>query len=174
MKTIVPNKENVIKLMNGKVGDKPIIMVNLLRFNEKADYTGVEKNHVDYGKDCSGRRAYKSYSKEVIKLLWEVGGQILWLGNVRDSLIIPEHESWDEVALVYYPSREAFKRMVTSDAYQQIVHHRSAALDDSRLIETKAQRLPKMILSAAKGAFRLKSLFKPKIGDVNVGALDSL
>lgn len=174
MKVIVPNKENVIKLMDEKVDDKPIIMVNLLRFNEKADYSNIENNHADYGKDCSGRRAYKNYSKEVIKLLWEVGGQILWLGNVRDSLIIPEHESWDEVALVYYPSREAFKRMVTSDAYLEIVHHRSAALDDSRLIETKAQRLPKLVLSAAKGAYRLKSLLMPKVGDVNVGALDKL
>ena len=103
-----------------------------------------------------------------------MGGQILWLGNVRDSLIIPEHESWDEIALVYYPSREAFKRMVTSDAYQAIVHHRSAALDDSRLIETKSQRLPKFALSAAKAAFRLKSRLMPKIGEVNVGALDNL
>ena len=174
MKTIVPNKENVIKLMDKKVDNKPIIMVNLLRFNEKANYSTIEKSHADYAKDCSGRRAYKNYSKEVIKLLWEVGGQILWLGNVRDSLIIPEHESWDEVALVYYPSREAFKRMITSDAYQKIVHHRSAALEDSRLIETKAQRLPTLILSVAKGAFRLKSLLMPKIGKVNVRALDSL
>ncbi len=174
MKSIMPNKDRITQLISEKVDDKPIIMVNLLRFNEKANYIDIDIGCVDYGKECSGRRAYKSYSKEVVKLLWEVGGQVVWIGSVRSSLILPDEESWDEVGLVYYPSREAFKRMVTSDAYQEIVHHRSAALEDSRLIETKARRLPKLILSAAKGAFRLKSLLMPKVGDVNFDALGNL
>ena len=45
-------------------------------------------------------------------------------------------ETWDEVLLVEYPSRDAFVAMVQSPAYQAIVHHRSAALRDARLIVT--------------------------------------
>ena len=65
----------------------------------------------------------------MIPLLWEVGGQVLWMGNVREGLIAPDGESWDEVLLVHYPSRRAFVRMVTSEAYGKIgARHRTAAL----------------------------------------------
>jgi len=43
------------------------------------------------------------------------------------------------VLLVEYPSREAFASMIQSSAYAAIVHHRTAALRDSRLIATTAR-----------------------------------
>jgi uncharacterized protein (DUF1330 family) len=134
--------------------DGPIVMLNLLKFRDRADY----------GQGGTGREAYKRYSKAVMPLLWEVGGQPLWMGDARASVIAPDDESWDEVLLVHYPSRAAFLRMVKSAPYQAILHHRTAALADSRLIETRASRLPRLLLGAARRLLRLKTLVFPKIG----------
>lgn len=139
--------------------DEPIVMLNLLKFRARAEYPegGAARE------SGTGREAYKRYSKAVMPLLWEVGGQPLWMGDARASVIAPDDESWDEVLLVHYPSRSAFLRMVKSAPYQAILHHRTAALADSRLIETRATRLPRWILGAARRLLRLKTLVFPKI-----------
>ncbi|PHQ56461.1 MAG: hypothetical protein COA29_04190 [Porticoccus sp.] len=36
--------------------------------------------------------------------------------------------------LVRYPSIDAFLEMINSPEYKKIVHHRAAAMDDSRLM----------------------------------------
>jgi hypothetical protein len=88
------------------------------------------------------------------------------MGHVAVSVIAPEGEEWDDAVLVEYPSRKAFLDMLALPDYQAAVFHRTAALDDSRLIATRVDgrarrapdgiappagedRMPKM-LSAAK------------------------
>jgi uncharacterized protein (DUF1330 family) len=136
---------------------KPIVMVNLLRFRDRADY-GPEGSRGD-----TGEQAYLRYSNGVIPLLYEVGGQLLWRGKVRAAVIAPEGEAWDEVVLVSYPSRRAFLRMIESEAYRAILHHRTAALADARLIETRPGRLPHWILRAARAAIRARALISPRV-----------
>jgi hypothetical protein len=53
--------------------------------------------------------------------------------------------------------------MVKSEVYQEVLQHRTAALEDSRLFESTAVSLPAWILRAARGAIRLKALVFPKI-----------
>ena len=153
MPIVNPTPERMEAFEGAAQDDGPIVMVNLLRFRERADYA----------EGGSGKEAYARYSKAVVPLVWEVGGQVLWMGKVRDALIAPAGESWDEVVLVHYPGRRAFLRMVRSDSYQAIMHHRTAALLDSRLVETRAMRLPRWILGAARRLLRAKALLLPKI-----------
>ncbi len=156
MRIVNPTPERIATFERETPDRKPIVMVNLLRFRERADY-GQD------GLGGTGRDAYARYSKAVIPLLWEVGGQVLWMGKVRAEVIVPDGESWHEVVLVHYPGRHAFMRMVSSPAYQAILHHRTAALLDSRLIETRLLRLPGWLLGAARHLVRAKSLVLPKI-----------
>lgn len=136
---------------------KPIVMVNLLKFRERAEYS--ESGAIGaIGEAGTGREAYARYSKAVMPLLWEVGGQPLWMGKARATVIAPDGESWDEVLLVHYPSRSAFLRMVKSEPYQAIIHHRTAALADSRLIETRAVPLPRWLLGVGRRLLRLKTI----------------
>ena len=153
MGVVNPNLKQIEAFERATPDSKPIVMLNLLKFRERADY----------GEGGTGREAYERYSKAVMPLLWEVGGQPLWMGRVRAGLIAPEGESWDEVLLVHYPSRASFLRMVKSEAYQKIMHHRTAAVDDSRLFETTAVPIPKWVLGAGRGFFRLRALVRPKI-----------
>src|ERR1700739_973259 len=108
MRSINPSEQDIAAFSAEAVDSKPIVMVNLLRFRDQTE-AGE-----------SGRKAYGRYSKAVLPLLWETGGQILWQGEVRTAFIAPTGEDWDEVLLVYYPNRKAFIRMVTSAAYQQV------------------------------------------------------
>ena len=119
----------------GHAGDgAPIVMVNLLRYRERAVYPpGVDASA------CSGREAYARYAAVALAKVAEVGGRLCWMGSAAASLIGPDGEAWDEVALVEYPSRQAFLRMISMADYQAAVLHRSAALDDSRLIPTRVR-----------------------------------
>jgi len=157
MATVNPTLEQIDEFARTAPDDEPIVMLNLLKFREVAEYGP------DGPQGLTGRQAYSRYSKAVMPLLFEVGGQPLWIGKARTSVIAPEGESWHEVLLVHYPSRAAFVRMVRSKAYQAIMHHRTAALVDSRLIETSAVRLPRLFLRAARSVVRAKSLLFPKI-----------
>ena len=64
------------------------------------------------------------------------GGQVFWSGNVLAGVIAPPDERWDDALLVEYPSVDRLPRIYADPAYQLIAFHRTAALEDSRLIAT--------------------------------------
>lgn len=127
MKTINPDPKKFHDLPNIVPADQPIVMLNLLKFREQADYK-------EQGLECTGREAYKKYSEFAIKRIQEIGGSLLWMGDAKSSVIAPPDEDWDEILLVRYPNAEAFIKMVAHPEYQQFASHRTAALENSRLI----------------------------------------
>jgi uncharacterized protein (DUF1330 family) len=137
MPSVEPSEAQLARLLELDDG-KPIVMVNLLRYREHAAYEpGTD------AEPCSGREAYERYGMYVLPLLAAVGGRVHWRGDAKALVIGPADEDWDEVLLVEYPSRSAFVSMVTGEQYRAIMHHRTAALSDSRLIATvNAARLP--------------------------------
>lgn len=131
MASIEPSPEQLRTLVGAAADDGPIVMINLLRYRERAAYPP------DAGAvPCSGREAYERYIAGVRPILAEVGARILWSGHVAQSVIGPADEAWDDAILVQYPSRTAFLGMVARPAYRAVAVHRSAALADSRLIAT--------------------------------------
>lgn len=131
MRSVDPEPSALDAYRRDAQAETPVVMINLLRYRERAVYPD------DFAADpCSGREAYQRYGAVAAKLIGESGGRPLWMGNVNNSLIAPDDESWDDAILVYYPSREHFVNMLESDEYQAVMPHRSAALEDSRLIET--------------------------------------
>lgn len=133
MASIEPDAERLEAFLQGLDEEGPIVMVNLLRYRERAAYPdGFE------AEPCSGREAYQRYSEVALRTVSEVGGDLVYLGQVAVSVIAPPGEEWDDVALVRYPSRRAFFEMISRADYQAGAVHRSAALADSRLIATRA------------------------------------
>ena len=131
MASIEPTPEQLSRLL-GEPDEGAIVMINLLRFRERAEYRAGSE-----AEPCGGREAYQRYGMHVLPLLAGVGGRILWSGSAQMVVIGPDGEGWDEAVLVEYPTRAAFLSMVTSEAYEKIREHRSAALEDSRLIMTR-------------------------------------
>lgn len=92
----------------------PVVMLNLLAF-----------------KPDGGEERYMEYGAAVAPLLEKVGGRIVFAGAASPALI--GEEGWDVVALVEYPSRQAFLDMVGSAEYQAISHLRTEALAKGEL-----------------------------------------
>jgi len=109
---------------------QPLAMLNLLRFKEAAAYEpgGKEPKR-------SGAEAYGLYGMVAQAKVREVGGDFIYVGPVQQTFIGPSDVKWDMMALVYYPSREAFLRMVSMPDYQAATKHRRAGLAATRLIQ---------------------------------------
>ncbi|HEY1285082.1 MAG TPA: DUF1330 domain-containing protein [Solirubrobacterales bacterium] len=109
-----PNQEGFAALAARSDDGRPVVMLNLLAF-----------------KPDGGEERYMEYGAAVAPLLERVGGRIVFLGQPAPVLL--GDESWDMVALVEYPSRQAFLDMVGSEEYQAIAHLRTEALAKGEL-----------------------------------------
>lgn len=131
---VEPDPERVQAFLAEGDPDATIVMINLLRYRERAAYPeGFD------AAPASGREAYQRYAAEAVKHVAAVGGRMVWLGEVRFTVIGPEDERWDDAALVEYPSKQAFLEMVSKADYQAAAVHRTAALADSRLLCTETR-----------------------------------
>ncbi|WP_068828946.1 DUF1330 domain-containing protein [Pseudomonas sp. BMS12] len=131
MPSLNPSHEQLAEFAARMPAGQPILMLNLLRYNADASYPQGSEHAA-----CSGREAYKRYSRTAIAKVQGVGGRVEILAPVQVALIAPPGESWDEMLLVRYPSPEAFLAMISDPEYQAATVHRTAALADSRLIGT--------------------------------------
>ncbi|SOB75668.1 Uncharacterized conserved protein, DUF1330 family [Marinobacter sp. LV10R510-11A] len=127
MNAVNPTLEQLEQVLADTPKDQPVVMLNLLRFRDKASYA-------DESRELSGREAYQLYMREAAASVSAVGAEVIWSGRSIGSLIAPPDESWDQALLVRYPSIDAFMAMIQSSEYKGVVKHRTAALSDSRLV----------------------------------------
>jgi hypothetical protein len=109
-----------------------LVMLNLLRFKENADYSATPALAPD--KPISGRAAFQRYIDHTLPLLRVSGGELLFLGHGGAFLIGPADERWDLAMLVKQRSLEAFFAFASNRAYLAGVGHRTAGVLDSRLL----------------------------------------
>ena len=110
----------------------PIVMLNLLRFRAQADYSASPE--LAPSESINGREAYDLYMKHTAPFLRESGGEVLFIGDALDFLIGPLDERWDLAMLVRHRSPEVFLAFASNEAYLAGIGHRTAALEDSRLL----------------------------------------
>jgi len=112
---INPTQAQISELAAGNSTGE-IVMLNLLRFSDAPQ---------EYGR----------YEEIASRHLAQVGARITWIGAVQQLVIgDPGTDSWDAVALVTYPSRQAFLDMVTAASYGEALEHRERGLADTVLI----------------------------------------
>ena len=116
MQNILPNLE-ALQALGSSSDNGPVVMLNLLKFQGSA-----------------GAAAYARYGAAVNPLLTAHGACILYMGRAAELLI--GSEPWDAVALVEYPSRQAFLAMIASPEYQAIHTHREQGLERTVLYAT--------------------------------------
>ncbi len=134
MTSVEPHRQRFQAFLEGAELPGPVVMINLLRFHEQAQYPDDFE-----AEPCSGREAYKRYSKGVLQRIEAAQGRVIYRGKVQDAVIAPDGEEWDKAFLVEYPNRKAFVDMVAHPDYRVIAPHRTAALLDSRLIATQPE-----------------------------------
>ena len=108
------NQEGFDAFRQHAEGSGPVVMLNLLRFRPDG-----------------GQERYAEYGAAVAPMLEKVGGRIVFAGQAAAPLL--GGDGWDLVALVEYPSRQAFLEMVSSPEYEAIGHLRTEALTTGEL-----------------------------------------
>lgn len=116
----------------GQPPSGPIVMLNLLRFRDVADYSASPELAPE--SPISGKEAYQRYMAHTAPFLTEAGGELLFQGTGGPYLIGPEASRWDLVLLVRHQSAQAFLSFASNQAYLAGMGHRTAALADSRLL----------------------------------------
>ncbi|MEO1933687.1 MAG: hypothetical protein ABGX04_02695 [Myxococcales bacterium] len=126
-----PEPSQFEELMKGPK-DTKVVMVNLLSFKDQAD-GGNE--------GMSGLESYRLYGDQMKKFVESKGGRFIWSGRV-DSMVIGESDSdFDMIALVEYPSREAFVEIASSAHVREIGQDRAKGLAGQWLIATTGQEV---------------------------------
>jgi uncharacterized protein (DUF1330 family) len=129
MSDVEPSAQQLETFMKGDM-KQPLAMLNLLRFKDTATYEPGDKEP-----KRSGAEAYGLYGVVAQAKVREVGGDIIYVGPAQQTFIGPADMKWDVMALVYYPTREAFLRMIAMPDYQAATKHRRAGLAATRLIQ---------------------------------------
>ena len=98
----------------------PVVMLNLLRFAPDG-----------------GQQTYMRYVEGFAPLSPRYGLEVVYVGAAGSPLVADDAGStWDMVAIIRYPSRQAFVDMVGDPDYLAIEHLRTDALLDSVLQPT--------------------------------------
>ncbi len=114
------------------VGDGPVVMLNMLRFREIADYSLSPE--LAPATPISGAQAYRLDLAAVEPRMKARGGGILFLGESGPFLLGPAEERWDMILLASWPALSMLAASPADQAYRAIEGHRTAALEDSRLL----------------------------------------
>ena len=111
-------------------------MLNLLRFRATADYSATPE--LAPRSPFTGEAAYRLYMEHTLPHLESSGGKVLFFGRGGHFLIGPAEERWDAAILVQQESTAAFMAFASNREYLLGIGHRTAALEDSRLLPLQA------------------------------------
>jgi hypothetical protein len=131
--SIDPSREQVRNLRDhGR--DGPVVMMNLLKFREVAEYPaemGIAQ--------CSGESAYARYQHAFTVAVGAVSqAEVLYDGPCEQVFIGQagtDAANWDKMLLVRYPTRQHFLAMMADDSYRDALVHRYAGLERTVLIQ---------------------------------------
>ena len=109
-----------------------VLMLNLLRFRELADYSEFPELAPD--EPISGREAYQRYMTHTTPYLAESGGSMMLMAEGGKNLIGPADEQWDVAMIIRQRSLADFMAFASNPGFMAGMGHRKAALSDSRLL----------------------------------------
>ncbi|MDE0350404.1 MAG: DUF1330 domain-containing protein [Gammaproteobacteria bacterium] len=128
---VVPTPEGMQAFLAKDI-EGPVSMVNLLKFKEKAEYADGRET------DLTGAEAYGLYGQDMTRWVTSHGGRLLFSGPAHHLVLGEADELWDQVAIVEYPSKEAFVQIVSAPEVAEWGVHRAAGLEGQLLIAVTA------------------------------------
>lgn len=109
--------------------DGPVVMLNLNRYRDRAQYPPGTPDP-----DVSGREAYLRYGRVAAQAIAHVGGRILWAADTEEVVIGCDHDRYDEVVAVWYPTLAKFLALEEYPGYRDALEHRDAAIEQATLL----------------------------------------
>ncbi len=108
--------------------DRPVVMLNLLKFRDKAAYKDGRAS------DLTGLEAYTLYGRLMSAFVVARGGRLHFNAPTAAPVIGAVGTMWDAVALMEYPSPKAFVDIATAPEVAEFGVHREAGLAGQLLI----------------------------------------
>jgi uncharacterized protein (DUF1330 family) len=127
---LLPTDAQIEALLNNPP-EGSVRMINLLKFKAQAEYDDGTN-----GGCRNGMEAYMRYGAALFDgILKSVGAKLVFsesvfMGVIGDAVAT----DYDLVAIMQYPSVQAFQEMTSMPAYQQAAKHRDAGLASQLLI----------------------------------------
>ena len=113
--------------------DGPVVMLNLLKFRERAIYPEGSPHA-----PCSGAQAYHRYQTACVETVGDVSrAEVVWEGKIDGAFIGDGTQGWDKCLLVRYPSRQHFLAMMANATYREALVHRYAGLERTLLLQMR-------------------------------------
>lgn len=110
----------------------PILMLNLIRLRKVADYSASPA--LAPSAPLSGAEAFDRYIEHTMPFLKESGGDLTLLARGGQFFIGPENERWDIAMIVRQSSLQSFMAFASNTEYLAGLGHRTAAIEDSRIL----------------------------------------
>ena len=137
-----PTDERITEMLAASATETaPLAMLNLNRYRQWAQYP---PGHPDAEPRVTGREAYLRYGVVAAAAVAEVGGSILWGADVSRQVIGCDHDRYDEVVAVWYPSTLSFLRLIDVDGYAEATVHRDAAIERATLLQCTSGPAPEL------------------------------
>lgn len=129
---VYPNREQMKGFFEEDSDNRPVFMINLLKFREKAEYKDGRETSL------SGSEAYALYGEIMEKHLNEIGGEITFKSKVTRITVGKIEELWDAVVIAKWPSKKVMgENMMPSDPdLLEGYRHREAGLAGQLNIES--------------------------------------
>ncbi|MDX6539994.1 MAG: hypothetical protein QOI71_1604 [Gaiellales bacterium] len=134
-----PSDNNALRFIERRI-EGPLTMMNLLRFRDWADYSATPE--LAPAEPISGSAAYDLYVRHTVPFLVASGGSVEFFGTGGALFVGPEDERWDLVMLIRQASVDDFFAYASNEAYMAGVGHRTAAVEDARMLPLVARALP--------------------------------
>ena len=131
-KTYLEVRPDAVRELFARVPSGPVVMLNLIRLRAVADYTATPD--LAPREPVSGAAAFDRYIAETLPVLRASGGDLTFLGSGAGFLIGPSDERWDIVMLVRQKDLQTFLAFATNETIAAALAHRTAAVEDSRLL----------------------------------------
>lgn len=123
--------EELLGAFAASADDSPIVALNLNRYRERAEYPA---DAPEAALNLSGCDAYLRYGLVAQAAIESVGGKLLWATAADEVVIGCDHDRYDEVLAVWYPSRAAFLHLAEHPGYMESHRHRDAGLEQAMLL----------------------------------------
>jgi hypothetical protein len=122
---------DAVRALFTRAPNGPVVMLNLIRLRAVAMYAESGSAQTE---PITGRAAFDRYIDGTLPILRESGGDLIFLGTGSGFLIGPPDERWDVVMLVRQKDLQTFLTFAANPAIQAALVHRTAAVEDSRLL----------------------------------------
>lgn len=108
--------------------DEPVLMLNLNRYSDAAGFPDGDE--------------YRLYMSRLEHSVGAGGGAVLWRTPVTDAVIGCDHDAYDEILAVWYPSHTAFLELPGADGAELMFSSRRTCVVNATILALPADRDP--------------------------------